>query len=378
MNNPKRKKIYLSPPHLNGEEIEYIKDAISSNWIAPLGPHVDAFEKETSDYVGIKHAVALSSGTAALHLALKILGVNKNDFVFCSDLTFVASANAIRYLDAIPIFIDSESESWNMCPKALEKAFQLYKPKAVVVTDLYGQSARYNELIRICNVYNSPVIEDAAESLGAEYDGKKCGVFGEMSILSFNGNKIITTSGGGMLMSNNKKYIDEARMLSSQAREKALHYEHLKIGYNYRMSNILAGIGRAQLKSIDDYVKKKNDIFNYYRSELSNFNQIVWMPELENSNSTKWLSVLYFIDMNHDDIESLVNMFIKNNIEARPLWKPMHLQPIYNSSEFIKVHSGRGFSTQLFQQGLCLPSGINLKIKDQNRIVKIIKTFLQK
>lgn len=378
MNNSKRKKIYLSPPHLNGEEIKYIKDAISSNWIAPLGPHVDAFEKETSDYIGIKHAAALSSGTAALHLALKILGVNKDDFVFCSDLTFVASANAIRYLDAIPIFIDSESESWNMCPKALEKAFELYKPKAVVVTDLYGQSARYDELIRICNQYNSPIIEDAAESLGAEYNGKKCGVFGEMSILSFNGNKIITTSGGGMLMSNNKKYIDEAKMLSSQAREKALHYEHLKIGYNYRMSNILAGIGRAQLKSIDDYVKKKNDIFNYYRNELSNFSEIVWMPELENSNSTKWLSVLYFIDLNHDDIESLVKIFIKNNIEARPLWKPMHLQPIYNGSEFIKVHSGRGFSTQLFQQGLCLPSGINLKIKDQDRIVKIIKTFLQK
>ena len=378
MNNPKRKKIYLSPPNLNGEEIEYIKDAISSNWIAPLGPHVDAFEKETSDYIGIKHAVALSSGTASLHLALKILGVNKDDFVFCSDLTFVASANAIRYLDAIPIFIDSESESWNMCPKALEKAFQLYKPKAVVVTDLYGQSARYDELIRICNLYNSPIIEDAAESLGAEYNEKKCGVFGEMSILSFNGNKIITTSGGGMLMSNNKKYIDEARMLSSQAREKALHYEHLKIGYNYRMSNILAGIGRAQLKSIDDYVKKKNDIFNYYRNELSSFNQIVWMPELENSKSTKWLSVLYFIDLNHDDIESLVKIFIKNNIEARPLWKPMHLQPIYNNSEFIKLHSGRGLSTQLFQQGLCLPSGINLKIKDQDRIVKIIKTFLQK
>ncbi len=376
MSNSSGKKLYLSPPHLNGDEINYISNAIESNWVAPLGPHVDAFEEEVSQYVGVNHAAALSSGTAALHLALKILGVKKGDHVFCSDLTFIASANAIRYLDAIPVFIDAEPASWNMCPKALLKAFDSYSPKAVIVTDLYGQSANYENLSEICNAHKIQLIEDAAESLGAEFQGRKCGSFGDMAILSFNGNKIITTSGGGMLLSNNKNYIEEAKKLSTQAREDAIHYEHNRVGYNYRLSNILAAIGRAQLKSLDDYVNKRRDIFNYYKNQLDNFDQIEFMPELENSISTRWLTVLRFQDFSYNDIKSLVEKFSLENIEAKPLWKPMHLQPVFKGLSFISSQDPDGFSGELFQQGICLPSGSALNTDEQGLIIEVIKNFL--
>ena len=372
----KNNKIYLSPPHMSGEELRLIKDAIKSNWIAPLGPQVDKFEKEMSTYLGVKDAAALSSGTAALHLSLNILGVKKNDYVFCSDLTFVASANAISYLGAIPIFIDSEEKSWNMCPESLEEAFKNFLPKAVIVTDLYGQSADYYEILNICNRYNVPIIEDAAESLGASYGEKKCGSFGEMAIVSFNGNKIITTSGGGMLLSNNQEYIKKARKLASQAKEDYLHYEHIELGYNYRMSNVIAAIGIAQLKVLDKYVKLRRKIFNFYKESLIENQNINFMPEPEGSFSTRWLTVLQINQNSKFLANSLIDHLINKNIEARPVWKPMHLQPLYKNNIFVKIQD-KSISKKLFENGLCLPSGSNLSAKDQIQVVEEIKSFFK-
>ena len=372
----KNNKIYLSPPHMSGEELRLIKDAIKSNWIAPLGPHVDEFEREISAYLGVKDAAALSSGTAALHLSLNILGIKKNDFVFCSDLTFVASANAISYLGAIPVFIDSEEKSWNMCPDSLAVAFKKYSPKAVIVTDLYGQSADYHEIVKICKKHNVPIIEDAAESLGASYGKKKCGSFGEMAIISFNGNKIITTSGGGMLLSNNEEYIKKARKLASQAKEDCLHYEHIDLGYNYRMSNIIAAIGRAQLKVLDKYVHLRRGVFNFYKENLIENKNINFMPELKGSSSTRWLTVLQINKNSKFSVNSLINHLISKNIEARPVWKPMHLQPLYMKSNFIKIKE-KSISKKLFNNGLCLPSGSNLTSKEQIKVIKEIKSFLK-
>lgn len=371
MINTFHKKIYLSPPHLNGEEIDFIKDAIDSNWIAPLGPHVDAFESEVADYVGVKQAAALSSGTAALHLALEILGVQKGDHVFCSDLTFVASANAIRYLNAIPVFIDAEPTSWNMSPSALEKAFESVLPKAVIVTDIYGQSADYKLIAEICDKHQTPIIEDAAESLGAEYNRKKCGSFGEMAILSFNGNKIITTSGGGMLLADRSEFVLKAKKLSTQSREKALHYEHAHVGYNYRLSNILAALGRAQLKSLDQYVEKRRKIFNYYYNNLKDIEGIRFMPEIENGKSTRWLSVVLMENINHDKIEDIIRSFSEENIEVRPIWKPMHLQPVFEGAAFY-YNGQKPISATLFEHGLCLPSGSDLSKNDLNRIIELL------
>lgn len=371
MSNTPNKKIYLSPPHLNGEEIDFIKDAIDSNWIAPLGPHVDAFESEVADYVGVKQAAALSSGTAGLHLALEMLGVQKGDHVFCSDLTFVASANAIRYLNAIPVFIDAEPTSWNMSPSALEKAFESISPKAVIVTDIYGQSADYKLIAEICDTHQTPIIEDAAESLGAEYNRKKCGSFGEMAILSFNGNKIITTSGGGMLLSDRSEFVLKAKKLSTQSKEVALHYEHTQVGYNYRLSNILAALGRAQLKSLDQYVEKRREIFNYYYNNLNNIDGIWFMPEIENGKSTRWLSVVLMKNINHEKIEDIIRSFSEENIEVRPIWKPMHLQPAFEGAAFF-FNGQKPVSASLFEHGLCLPSGSDLSKNDLNRIIKLL------
>ena len=370
MSNQK-KTIYLSPPHLNGEEINFIQDAIDSNWIAPLGPHVDQFENEMADYTGMTYAAALSSGTAALHLALKIIGVKSGDYVFCSDLTFVATVNAIKYLDAKPIFIDSEKSSWNMCPESLQMAFSKYDPKAIIVTDLYGQSADYDSISEICNNSQTPIIEDAAESLGAEYNNRKCGSFGDMSILSFNGNKIITTSGGGMLLSNNEDYINQAKKLAAQSREETIHYEHTQIGYNYRMSNILAALGRAQLKSLNSYVDKKRNIFEYYFNNLKKIDDITFMPEIKNGKSSRWLSVILLKEKTHDHIEQIIKGFEKECIETRPIWKPMHLQPIFANTPFY-YSSLNPLSKSLFEHGLCLPSGASLTDNDMNRIINIL------
>ena len=369
------KKIYLSPPHMNGEEIAFVTDAIQSNWVAPLGPHVDAFESEMADYIGVSHAAALSSGTAALHLSLKILGIKRGEIVFCSDLTFVASANPIKYLGAIPVFIDSDETSWNMCPKSLEMAFKTHEPKAVIVTDIYGQCADYDSIKDICDRYSTPIIEDAAESLGASYKKQKCGSFGEMAILSFNGNKIITTSGGGMLLSDNLQYIDMARKLATQAREPAIHYEHKELGYNYRMSNIIAAIGRAQLKTIDTYVEKRRHIFNKYEAELGTIDNIGFMPEIENGRSTRWLSIMILNMVSREKIDVIINKLSMEKIEARPVWKPMHLQPLYRKNEYFSLNNKFSVSEKLFNYGLCLPSGSNLKTEDQARVILNIKSY---
>ena len=370
-----KEKIFLSTPHLNGKEIAFIKKAIDTNWIAPLGENVDKFENILCDYVGINYSLALSSGTAALHLALSVIGVRRNDYIFCSDLTFVASANAISYLNAIPVFIDSEKKSWNMCPRALELAFEKYNPKAVIVTDIYGQSANYKEIVEICKKKNVFIIEDAAESLGAQYDGKKCGSFGDISILSFNGNKIITTGGGGMLLSNNESFVKKAKKLSTQARENEFHYEHKELGYNYRLSNILAGIGIGQMYTLDENVEKRRNIYEFYKNELKSFSDIEFMPEIKNGRSTFWLSSLIIKNKSHDFIEKKIKNFTNENVEVRPVWKPMHMQPLYNKNPFI-YYDNKPVSELLFEHGLCLPSGSNLLENQLQRIVNLFKENL--
>lgn len=368
----KFKKIFLSPPYVNGEEIEFLNEAIKSKWIAPLGPLVDEFERKICNYLGINHSLALSSGTAGIHLALNVLKVKKNDLIFCSDLTFVASANAIRYVGGVPIFIDSESESWNMCPSSLDMAFKKYKPKAVIITDLYGQSANYNHLKYICKKNKTPIIEDAAESLGAEYQNRKCGTFGDISILSFNGNKIITTSGGGMILSKNELYIKYAHKLSTQSREKTNYYEHKEIGYNYRMSNVLAGIGMAQLKYIDYHLKRKKEIFQKYKADLNNFDDLQFMPIMKSGKPTHWLSVMLLKKCSFRDIQEVINYLIKKNIEVRHVWKPMHLQPLYKNCKLIH-YSKKPISEYLFLHGICLPSGVSLTNQEQDYVIYHLK-----
>ena len=370
-------KIFLSPPLLGGDEINYVCKALESNWIAPAGPHIENFEEKMKKYLNRSHAAALSSGTAALHLALRALNVNRGDIVFCSDLTFVASANAINYLGAQPVFIDSNLSSWNMCAKSLDKAFKTFLPKAVIITDIYGQSANYSDLVDVCEKYGIPIIEDSAESLGAEYNKKKCGSFGEISILSFNGNKIITTSGGGMILSNNEDHIKKVKKLSSQAREKKLYYEHVELGYNYRMSNILAALGLAQLNLLDDYVNKTRKIFQIYKKNLKSVKQIEFMPEIEGGRSTNWLSVFLLKEKSYKEIKNLIIYLNKNNVECRPIWKPMHMQPLYSKADFFSINK-KPVSKYLFENGICLPSGCNLKKEDQDKISIGIKNYLKK
>ena len=366
------KCIYLSPPHLSGKELDLIKDAFHSNWIAPLGPHVDAFEEEIADYLEIDHAVALSTGTASLHLALKLARVREGDAVLCPSLTFAASANVILYENAIPVFLDVAPDTWTINPEALEIAIKKYHPKALISVDLYGQSADYDSIIKLCDQHNVDLIEDAAEALGADYRGKKCGSFGEMAILSFNGNKIITTSGGGMLLSDDEELVKKARFLATQAREPEIHYEHKELGYNYRLSNLLAAVGRGQLRVLDDRVKMRRLIFKRYYNRLSAIEGIVFMPEATYGHSNRWLTTLT-VDpkKTRANRNRIIQVLEKENIEARPLWKPMHLQPLYKDCEYI-TKDNQDISKGLFEQGLCLPSGSNLSISDQNRVIEII------
>lgn len=377
-------RIYLSPPHIGELEQQLIAEAFDTNWIAPLGPHVDAFEKELADYVGVKGAVALSSGTAAIHLALRLLGVGVGDTVFCSSLTFVASANPILYQGATPVFIDSEPKSWNMSPDALSRAFIEAErsgklPKAVIIVNLYGQSADMTPLLAICDQYNVPVVEDAAESLGATYRGQASGTFGKFGIYSFNGNKIITTSGGGILVSNNIKALEKARFWATQARDPARHYQHSEIGHNYRLSNVLAGIGRGQVRVLEERVNARRKVFARYYEALSNVDGIEFMPEAQFCRSTRWLTVLTVdsarCGVNPTDI---LDTLATQNIEARPVWKPLHLQPLFKECNYYP-HTGDGsVSDSLFEKGLCLPSGSNLPEDDQNRIIECIKMCLGK
>ncbi|MED5075839.1 aminotransferase class I/II-fold pyridoxal phosphate-dependent enzyme [Geobacillus stearothermophilus] len=382
MSSNRQNRIYLSPPHMSGKEQKYINEAFETNWIAPLGPNVDAFEKELAEYVGSKGAAAVSSGTAAIHLALRLLDVQQGDKVFCSSLTFIASANPILYQGAEPVFIDSEPDTWNMSPLALERAMEQVKkegklPKAVVVVNLYGQSAKMDEILAICNHYQVPVVEDAAESLGSTYKGKKSGTFGKFGIYSFNGNKIITTSGGGMLVSDDVEALQKARFLATQARDPAPHYQHSQIGYNYRMSNIVAGIGRAQLEVLDERVKARRAVFDRYVQALGDIEGVHFMPELEGSMSNRWLTTLT-IDQQALGVTpmDIINALAEENIEARPVWKPLHLQPVFNGVTYYPHQEGWSVSDELFANGICLPSGSSMTVEDQNRVIDVfVKTI---
>ncbi len=364
---------------MSGNEQKYIQEAFDSNWIAPLGPNVDAFEKEVAYYVRASEAIAVSSGTAAIHLALSLLDVTKGDKVFCSSLTFVASANPIIYQGAEPVFIDSEPDTWNMSPQALEKALQdayLEKklPKAVIVVNLYGQSAKMDELLSICNQYKVPMIEDAAESLGSTYKGKASGTFGLFGIYSFNGNKIITTSSGGMLVSENAEVIQRARFLATQARDSAPHYQHSVSGYNYRMSNLLAGVGRAQIQVLENRVNTRRSIFERYYQELAHIPGILLMPELENTKSNRWLSTLTINEREAGiSAKTLIEILNNYNIEARHVWKPLHMQPLFQNTRYYSHSENEHIAEKLFETGICLPSGSNLTEDEQYRVINCLK-----
>ncbi|MBN1416834.1 MAG: aminotransferase class I/II-fold pyridoxal phosphate-dependent enzyme [Bacteroidales bacterium] len=386
--SPTNKRIYLSPPHMSGHEMKYIKEAFDTNWVAPLGPNVDAFEKSLAEYCSVKHAVALSSGTAAIHLALIILGVNAGDEVIVPTFTFSATVNPIVYQGATPVFIDSEPETWNMDPELLEKSIKerlTHKthnsqlttnnlPKAIIVVHLYGMPAKMDEIIAIADKYGIPVIEDAAEALGSKYKGKPLGSIGKVGVLSFNGNKIITTSGGGALISDDRELIEKARFLATQARDKAPHYQHSQIGFNYRMSNVLAGIGRGQMEVINERVLERRNNFLFYKQKLDNFEGIKFLEEPgEEYFSNRWLiTILLKIRERGKTRESLRRQFEMENIESRPLWKPMHLQPVFSSYPAYL----NGLSQDLFKIGLCLPSGSDMSDKERRRILKIVKEFI--
>lgn len=374
-----KKKILLSPPHMSGKEQKYIEEAFQTNWIAPIGPHIDAFEQEMADHVAVRGAVAVSSGTAAIHLALELLDVGKGDRVFCSTLTFVASANPILYQGAEPVFIDSEPESWNMSPVALEKALldadrEGHLPKAVIVVHLYGQSAKMDEILALCEQYGVPIIEDSAESLGSQYKGKASGTHGRFGVYSFNGNKIITTSGGGMLVSDDEVALRKARFLATQAKDPAQHYQHSELGYNYRMSNILAGVGRAQLEVLNERVMARRKIFNRYQEELGNLQGIDFMSELKGTQSNRWLTT-FTVNEQETGVKTneILEWLLKEGIEARPVWKPLHRQPLFKGTKTYS-HDEREFvSERLFSEGICLPSGSNMTDDDQTRVITAIK-----
>ena len=374
-------RIFLSSPHMGEFERKFVKEAFDTNWIAPLGPNVNEFEKELAEYVGVKSAAVLTSGTSAIHLAIKLLGVTKGDYVLCSSLTFCASCNPIVYEGAIPVFIDSETESFNMSPKALKKALEDLKvkgitPKAAIVVNLYGNSANMDAIKELCDEYNVKIIEDAAESLGSTYKGKMSGTIGEIGIYSFNGNKIITTSGGGALVSDNEEYVKKARFLSTQAKEPMPYYEHKEIGYNYRMSNVVAGIGRGQLRVLNNRVKEKNHIFNTYKEGFKDIDDINMMPITEGCTSNQWLSVITLNEESKVKPTDIIDALEKENIESRRIWKPMNLQPVYKDNMFYN-HNENGISVgeDIFNRGVCLPSDTKMTNDDLKRVINIITSL---
>ncbi|MGB7328555.1 MAG: aminotransferase class I/II-fold pyridoxal phosphate-dependent enzyme [Rubripirellula sp.] len=375
MTNPSP-RLYLSPPHMGTRERELLLDAFDSNWIAPLGPHVDAFEREFAKVAGRQHAVAVASGTAGLHLSLRLLNVQPGDEVLTSSMTFVATANAIRYVGAKPVFIDSDNDTWNMDPNLLAEELDRCSrnnclPAAVIVVDVNGQCANYSKLCEICSSFAVPIVEDAAESLGANLQGEPAGSFGEISIFSFNGNKIITTSGGGMLVTDNEQWASQARYLATQARDPAPHYEHSVTGYNYRMSNLLAAVGRGQLEVLSDRVAKRREIFETYRNELGDLPGVEFMPEPERFYSTRWLTALTIDPNKFGANRETVRLALEDqNIESRPVWKPMHLQNAFDDCRAVV----NGTSEQLFKDGLCLPSGSAMTREDQQRVTKIFRS----
>lgn len=367
-----KERIFLSSPHMSDEgyEMQYVQEAFDTNWIAPLGENVNGFERELAEKVGSKAAAALSSGTAAIHLALKAAGVGEGDIVFCPTLTFSATANPIIYQNATPVFIDSDYETWNMSPKALEEAFEKYpEVKAVLVVHLYGLSADMDKIMEICKKHNVVVIEDAAESLGTYYKGKHTGTFGDYGIFSFNGNKIITTSGGGMLVSNNEERIAKVRFWATQSRDQARHYQHSELGFNYRMSNVVAGIGRGQLRVLDQRVEKKRYIYEFYKKELGGLKEIEFMPSNEWDEPNCWLSAMT-VNGKVRPID-IMEALEKENIESRPVWKPMHMQPFFKSYDFI----GTNVSESLFENGICLPSDTKMTDENLKTVVNIIASL---
>ncbi len=364
------KRIFLSSPHMSDEGYEqaFVKEAFDTNWIAPLGENVNEFEKELARKVGSKDASALVSGTSAIHLALKAAEVGKDDIVFCPTLTFSATVNPVIYQNAIPVFIDSDYKTWNMCPEALEEAFEKYpNVKAVIVVHLYGLSADMDKIVELCKKHNVVLIEDAAESLGSYYKGIQTGSIGDYGIFSFNGNKIITTSGGGMLVSNNEEMIKKSRFWATQSRDQAKYYQHSEVGYNYRMSNVVAGIGRGQLKVLDERVKKKNYIYKFYKRELEDLEGVEFMPNNDWDSPNYWLSCMTL--RGQVKPTDIMDVLEKNNIEARHIWKPMHLQPIFEKYDTVN----KGVSEELFNSGLCLPSDTKMTDEDLERVCKLIK-----
>ena len=369
-------RIYLSPPHLGEDELRFVHEAFATNWVAPIGPHVDAFEREFAAYVGAEHAVALSSGTAALHLALRLAGVGPGDEVLVSTLTFCASVNPILYQGGRPTFIDSETASWNLDPNLVEDVLRARdqagkRPKALVAVHLYGQTADLDPLVALCERYGVTLIEDAAEALGATYKGRAPGTFGQSGIFSFNGNKIITTSGGGMLVTGDADLAAHARKLATQARDAAPHYEHSEVGFNYRLSNVLAGIGRGQLRVLDDRVDARRDHFAYYEEHLGDLPGVAFMPEAPWGRATRWLTCLTIDpDAFGADRERVRLALEAENVEARPVWKPMHRQPVYAAYEAV----GGAVADKLFERGLCLPSGSSLTSEDRERVVGLVRS----
>ena len=369
-----RKRIYLSSPTMHGEEQAFVKEAFDTNWVAPLGPNVDAFEREMASYAGIGHAAALSAGSAALHLAMILSNVKQGDVVFASSLTFSASVNPVCYEKAVPVFIDSEPDTWNMDPDALERAFEKYpRPAAVIAVHLYGTPAKIDRIRAICDAHHVPLIEDAAESLGATFRGKMTGTFGDFGIYSFNGNKIITTSGGGMLVSEDEAAIKRARFLATQARDPARHYQHSCIGYNYRMSNVIAGIGRGQLLHLEEHKAKKQAIYRQYREAFRDIPEISMNPMNPEGEANNWLSCMTIDPACPVTPVGVMDALAEYNIETRPIWKPMHLQPVFSNCDFIQTKEGVSVSEDIFNRGLCLPSDIKNTPEDMELIISVVR-----
>ncbi len=370
-----RKRIYLSSPTMHGDEQRFVQEAFDTNWVAPLGPNVNAFEKEMAAYTGCGHAAALSSGTAAIHLSLKLLGIGRGDVVFVSDFTFSATCNPIVYEDAAPVFIDAEPDTWNMSPEALERAFVKYpNPKAVICVHLYGTPAKLDEIMAICEKHNVPLIEDAAESLGSTYRGKHTGTYGKYGIYSFNGNKIITTSGGGMFVSQEEAAAKRATFLATQARDPARHYQHSQIGYNYRMSNVTAGIGRGQLMHLEEHKARKKEIYAQYREAFADIPEIAMNPLNPDGDANCWLSCMTIAKESKVTPDMVMDALEEVNAETRPIWKPMHLQPVFEPYDFIAYYDdGRSVGADIFDRGLCLPSDIKNTPEDMDLIIGTVR-----
>jgi len=372
-----KKRIYLASPTMHEWERRYVKEAFDTNWIAPVGPHVTAFEQEIADYVGVPAAAALSGGTAAVHLAVRLLNIREGDVVLCQSLTFAASCNPVVYEHATPVFVDSEPETWNMSPQALERAFAAYpQAKAVICVHLYGTPAKLDEIQEICKAHGAWLIEDAAESLSATYRGKQTGTFGDIGVYSFNGNKIITTSGGGMLVAKNPEHVERARFLATQARDAARHYQHSQIGYNYRMSNVLAAIGRGQLKSLELHHKLKREIYETYKTAFADMPQVAMNPLNPDGEANYWLSCMTIAPECGVVPDMVMDALAAENIESRPIWKPMHLQPVYEGRDFFP-HDG-DVSGDIFARGLCLPSDIKNTPEDMERIIRTVRAVFGK